>query len=141
MGKSSKRSSAPRSSDPGTRGPIWTPTGDVLVDPKRCPTLYRAAQAEGARRRAVRDDWAAYERTGDEGLRARLLGVAPVQTRPVGPVLVTPEDGPPEPIATDGGIPALLDQLKRASGRDASRIRAELRRLGHRGGLRKAGHA
>lgn len=42
--------------------------------------------------------------------------------------------------ATAGGeVKTLLNKLRRASGDEAANLRAKLRRLGHKGGLRSVG--
>lgn len=113
-------------------GPIWAPDGSVLVDARACPTLYRAAQTGGQVIAAVRAKWAAVEDAMRHGhvdeadrLRAPLIGVEP-STREV----VVPADLPAD-------TQDLIEQLKKAPDkRTASKLRAELRERGIKGGLR-----
>lgn len=133
-----KRKGVPPALDVST-GPLCDRTGAVRVDRERFPTLYRALDVGLAPFRARREQWAevaALHRAGRHeaarDLSAELLGVVPKET----------EGRARVPIETlPSNVQELLAKLKALPAADraaAGRIRAELRRLGHKGGLRAA---
>lgn len=136
----------------GSRGPLFAPSGAggvVLVDPDRCPTLWRKCRDEYARRLAIRARWADYMVSRDPNELASLLGVAPRYELPeekaqrAVDALVQKRAKEPAPagVAIKPGSEDRVRELMLALGKApdkkaAGKIRAELRSLGHRGGLR-----
>lgn len=118
-----------------TTGPLLSKHGEVLVDREKFPTLWRALQSAAAPIREHREKWqrsmqlAAEGKFGEaEALRAELLGVEPKAVT---------KDYPEVPVEKKGSVEELLSKLKRTKDKtEAGRIRQELRKLGHRGGLR-----
>lgn len=144
-----KRPGVGSASFPGARGPLFARGGAVLVDPDRCPTLWRKCRDEYHRRLAIRARWEEYIRTQDPNTLAELLGTAPKYELPeekaqravdqlVRKRAVTPAGA----VATlkpgsEDRVRELMLALGKAKDKGAaSKIRAELRALGHRGGLR-----
>lgn len=131
-GKGKQKSATPAA--PPARGPLADREGRVLVDPVRFPTLHRAVDRAMAPRRVQRQAWAdvaAAKRAGREGeagvLLAEIFGTAP----PVRAATST--------VPAGLGVEELLKRLAaRPPKSEASRIRAELRRLGHKGGLKSS---
>lgn len=128
-----KALAAPNTAKKLDRGPIWARDGSVLVDQTKYPTLWRAVQAAAGVMQAVRAKWSTVEEAARHGhweraeaLRKELLGVAPAGDRPI----VVPADLP-------AGVPDLVEALKKAPDKKAAgKIRAKLRELGVKGGLR-----
>ena len=111
---------------PGRNGPLVDALGIVRVDPRTCPTLARKMEEVGRRIRAERTKWEQYQTSRDPQLLAELLGVevprAVVQER----VEALPQEAVP-----------LVEQLRKCKDKsEASKLRAQLRKLGHKGGLR-----
>lgn len=133
---------APRGKTPPTpvdapNRPLASPSGAINVDSARFPHLYQALDRGLVAHRARRARWAEVIELRTSGriddadrLAAELMGVnradrpeMSAPPRPSGPL-------PPEVVE-------LVAKLKKTTDKSAaSKIRAELRRLGHRGGIR-----
>ncbi len=121
-----------------TTGPLADRTGRVLV-PERLGTLRRAVDRAMAPVRARRAAWEAIcaaRAAGRDGeadvLLSEVLGTAPaIRRAPV--AVVAPADVP-------DAVAALLKRLAAKPPKaEGCKIRAELRKLGHKGGLKSMG--
>lgn len=113
---------------------LFDASGAVLVDAKRCPHLHRALDRGLKSYRATRAQWQEIVSLRQSGrtneaddLVFRLLVPAAAASAPVRPIVDLPVDAQ-----------ELVKRLKsgKLEKREASKIRAKLRSLGHKGGAR-----